>query len=90
MSFHEFYEWMVFDSFEPIGAHRGDIQNGTVAAAIYNVNRTKQEQPVLNWSDVLPRWAGPEVKPDPEALRQKMEIVQAFQNAYDQALQDGS
>lgn len=79
----EFYEWLIFDAIEPIGAHRSDIQSGTIAAAVYNVNRTKQEQPVLAWSDVLPRWSGPEDKVNAElqaeALRSQMLNLQVIQ-----------
>lgn len=42
---HEFAEWLAFSEFEPFGAPFDDLRAGTIASAIYNVNRNTEKRP---------------------------------------------
>jgi hypothetical protein len=42
---YEFAEWLAFAEMEPFGAPFDDLRAGTIASAIYNVNRDFKARP---------------------------------------------
>jgi hypothetical protein len=82
MPAYEFFDWMLYESIEPFGDRRGDIQASVVASTIANVNRSEKTKP-YTVSDFLPTW-----EPKPEPKQQTPEdamavflALQASQNA---------
>ena len=65
MPLPELHEWMWFDERSPIGDIRGDIQAGTVAAIIANVNRKKGAKP-YSATDFVPKFGRPKQQSDDE------------------------
>jgi hypothetical protein len=58
-----FAEWQAYDRLDPIGAWRGDLLAGIVAATIANVHRDpKQRRDPYTANDFMPVW---EPKPEP-------------------------
>lgn len=64
-------EWMAFYTIEPFGPPAEFIRAGIVASQIYNVNRTKESQPVAKAADYLPKEMTAEPMLDDEALGER-------------------
>jgi len=70
-SAQELTDWAAFEHIDgPLGAVRGDIQAGIVAATIANVNRGKSSRH-FKPSDFMVQWDRPRVR-TPEAMRSMM------------------
>jgi hypothetical protein len=50
----EFAEWQAYDLIAPFGTDRLPAYFGTIAAAIYNTQRTKQSDKIWHWDDLFP------------------------------------
>ncbi|WP_321940045.1 hypothetical protein [Paraburkholderia sp. J8-2] len=60
----EFVEWMAYSGLELFGPEADDLRAGTLAAAIYNVNRNSKRRPKpFGVIDVFP-WFGLASRPD--------------------------
>jgi hypothetical protein len=70
-SAQELTDWAAFEHIDgPLGAVRGDIQAGIVAATIANVNRGKSSRH-FKPADFMPQWDRPGAR-TPEAMRSLM------------------
>lgn len=82
MSAAELSQWAEFHDLEPFGSHFDDLRAGTVASAIYNVNRdTKLRRDPFAPLDFMP-WNSlqqpddtPPAPADPETLSAKLDAV---------------
>jgi len=70
MPLSELHEWMWFDGRSPIGDLRGDIQAGTIAAMVANVN-LKRGAKAYSATDFIPKY-GPSKPQAPEDLEAKL------------------
>lgn len=50
----ELTEWMAFERLEPFGALADDFRFGTVAAAVYNSQRTSKKDPFFKPDELMP------------------------------------
>ncbi len=81
MDYGEFYEWMVYESIEPFGDRRGDIQAAMMCSLVANVNRGEKTKP-YSPMDFVPDWEPkPQPPPDPREQLNKMLMIQQMQNA---------
>ena len=55
MSSREFSEWIAFQSREPLGERRNDLNSGMVAQIIANANRGKKQR-AFKLKDFLPEF----------------------------------
>ncbi len=53
MTSREITEWIAYDSLEPVGALRGDVQAALVAATVANCHRASKSKP-FRIADFLP------------------------------------
>lgn len=74
-------EWMAFYTIEPFGPPAEFIRSGIVASQIFNVNRTKESQPVAKAADYLPSEMTAELPVDNETLGERN--TQALEAARD-------
>lgn len=72
MSGAEFFDWMLYESIEPFGDRRADVQAGTIAAMILNVNRSKNSDKVWTYQDFF-QW-----EPEPPKAQQTVEEQAGF------------
>lgn len=82
MSAAELAQWVEFHEIEPFGSHYDDLRAGTVASAIYNVNRDtkKRSDPFdplefMPWNSLQQPDDTPPAPADPEALSAKLDAV---------------
>lgn len=81
MSAREFTEWMMLEQIEPFGDRRGDVQAGTVAATIANVNRAKKTDKIFTPFDFMINWEPePERQQTPQQQLDTMYLLQKLQN----------
>lgn len=74
-------EWIAFSKLEPFGPPAEFTRSGIVASQIFNVNRTKESQPVAKATDYLPKEMLAELPVDDDQLGERN--AQAFQAARD-------
>jgi hypothetical protein len=67
----ELAEWMAYDSLDPFGGVRGDVQAGVVAAAVMNAAGGKGRDDVFCAADFMPDFK-PAAKKDPAQLTSKV------------------
>lgn len=77
----EFFECMQYEQLEPFGGRRGDIQAGTVAAMVVNVNRTKESDKVWTYRDFFKWDAAIEAQQTPDQHLKMMMLFQKIHNA---------
>lgn len=65
----EIAEWMAYDSFDPIGNERGDLQASIVASAVANGQMQKKDGSVFTPYDFMPYIERPEPPSAEEKLR---------------------
>lgn len=84
MSAAELAQWAEYADVEPFGSHFDDLRAGTIASAIYNVNRDPKTRPepfdpldLTPWNALRqPEPAAPPAQPlDPDALSAKLDAV---------------
>jgi hypothetical protein len=82
-----FMEWMVYDSIEPIGDRRGDIQAAIVAQTVFNMLKGSKQE-ALPLDKFLPKFAtDPEAQPKrPQTVEEQMAIWQAITIAQNASL----
>ena len=68
---------MVYESIEPFGDRRGDIQAGMICALLANLNRTKESDKLYGPMDFIPKWEEPPVKQ--QTVEEQVNIMQLIQ-----------
>lgn len=58
LSSREIAEWQAYDSLDPIGGRRGDIQAGVVASTVANVFRSNDSK-AYGPADFMPQFGAP-------------------------------
>ncbi len=82
MPLAKFQRWRIYESIEPFGERRADMQAGMVCAAIYNQHRTKDSDRFWTYLDFIPQWdPKPEVRQSPEEQLNMFLAIQTQQNA---------
>lgn len=85
LSSRELMEWMAFDSMEPIGDRRGDLQNAMLMCLLANINRDPKKSP-YRVSDFIPTYE-PRKPQTPEymlqIIKQYSAVVGGLKNARD-------
>lgn len=78
ISSQELSEWMAYEKHAgPLGAARGDIQAGIIAATIANANRSKKSSKVHKPSAFIPTWDKPE-QTDDDMLAMVVQLNRQF------------
>ncbi len=73
----EVTEWMAYYQLEPRGEDRGDLRAGSIAAAVYNVNRDTQKQlEPLSPHDTMLKFERPEPPSDDEWTDDKTDALE--------------
>jgi hypothetical protein len=79
MSSREFAYWLAYDSIEPIGDRRGDIQAGVVASTISNLIRGafSRDAEMLGPLDFVPRFEtrAEAAPPSPAEVYKKLRTI---------------
>jgi len=70
----EFTRWKAFDRVSPIGDWRADRRAGLVAAAVYNVHRTGNQEPAKS-ADFIYKWEPPAPPATDEDVEQQVDSV---------------
>lgn len=74
----ELVEWIAYYQIEPFGPRRDDYRAGTVAATVYNVNRTKRGKPA-DWESFMGKQRRPRRRSGPgrsaTELRSMLEAI---------------
>lgn len=62
MTSAEFAEWMAYDSIDPIGDDRGDLQAGVIASTVASVHRKEGSKPFVprDFMPLADAWKAPE------------------------------
>lgn len=81
MPAHEVLEWMLYESVEPFGDRRGDIQAAQIVQTLANIHRSEKRQP-YRLTDFLLEWEAVPVKAQtPDEIFSAMLLLQQAQNA---------
>lgn len=65
-------DWIAYAERRPFGQWRQEMHAGTIAAALYNVQRAKSSDPVLNWEDFFPNTITLEKQQDAAAAKEDL------------------
>lgn len=72
---------MIYESIEPFGDRRGDIQAGMICAVLANIHRGEKTKP-YTLTDFVHNWEPQPIRQQtPEEQLQFMLMIQATQNA---------
>lgn len=81
MPARDVYDFMVYESIEPFGDRRGDIQAAMICAMLANCQRSKTTDKIWAIADFMPEWERkPEVRKTPEQQLEMMLMIQGLQN----------
>lgn len=82
MSAAELAQWAEFHEIEPFGSHFEDLRAGTIASAVYNVNRDPKQRrepfaplDFAPWNDLMHVDDTPAPELDPDVLSAKLDAV---------------
>jgi hypothetical protein len=91
LSSRQIAEWLAYNSIEPIGEMRGDLQAGIVASAVFNSKRTKEDQKVFSPYDFIPDYdkePGSKAEPKKQSTEQMKAQLMALARVVNKNLQD--
>ena len=81
MSHAELMDWAEYSGVEPFGSHYDDLRAGTVAAAVYNVNRDQEKHPGAFSPLEFTPWNAASEKLEPAAVVLDPEAASALLDA---------
>jgi hypothetical protein len=71
LSARDVAEWLAYDSLDPFGNQRGDLQAAGIASVIANVHRDKKAK-AFTRADFIPDYAGDATRTEPTDLAAKI------------------
>ena len=82
MTVAELHEWRIYESIEPFGDRRRDLQTAQLMALLFNLQRTKNTDKISKPADWMPDWDAEPKKPQTaDEQLDMMRMLASAQNA---------